>query len=154
MADETTMRHREGGVQEFLDGVQPARRRAQGFELLALFGEVTGAEPAMWGPSIVGYGRLRYTYATGRSGEMPRVGFSPRKAALTLYGITLYGTNAGLLDRLGKHRVGKGCLYINQLADIDLDVLREGIRRGWRGSDDLFEATHEGASVQPLDGRS
>lgn len=154
MAEGSAMSHREGGVWEFLHAVEPARRREQGLALREIFDEVTGAEPAMWGPTIVGYGRLQYTYASGRSGEMPRVGFSPRKASLVLYGITLYGTNSDLLERLGKHKVGKGCLYINKLEDIDLDVLREGIARGWSGSDDLFEGTHPGASVDPLDGRS
>lgn len=154
VAYEPKTKPREGGVLEFLHSVEPARRRGQGLELLEIFDDVTREEPAMWGPSIVGYGRLRYTYATGRSGEMPRVGFSPRKASLVLYGITLYGTNEDLLARLGKHKVGKGCLYINKLEDVDLDVLREGIRRGWAGSDDMFEGTHPGATVDPLDGRA
>lgn len=135
MADDAAMRPGEGDVGEFLNAVQPA------------------AEPTLWGPSIVGCGRLRCTYATGRSGEMPRVGFSPRKAALTLYGITLYGTNADLLGRLGKHKVGKGCLSITHLDDIDLAVLREGIRRGWQGSHGMFEGTHPGVTVESLVGR-
>ena len=121
----------DASVVEFLHSVEPASRRAQGLELLGIFRAETGAEPRLWGPSIVGFGHLRYTYATGHSGEMSRVGFSPRKAALTLYGLTLYGSNADLLEQLGKHRVGRGGLYFNKLDDVDLDVLRQLIRRGW-----------------------
>ena len=77
--------------------VAPASPRAQGMELLSIFRSETGAEPRLWGPSIVGFGHLRYTYATGHSGEMARVGFSPRKAALPLYVLTLYGSTADLL---------------------------------------------------------
>ena len=131
MAHETRTTPREGGVLEFLNAVEPARRRDQGLELLDLFTEVTGVEPAMWGPTIVGYGRLRYTYATGHSGEMMRVGFSPRKAALTLYGMTLYGSNADLLDRLGPHTTGKGCVYVKRLSAVDQRVLRELVERSW-----------------------
>ncbi|MDO5533091.1 MAG: DUF1801 domain-containing protein [Propionibacteriaceae bacterium] len=152
MAYETKTRPTDRSVLEFLHSVEPPRRRDQGLELLDLFSEVTGAEPALWGPSIVGYGRLRYTYATGNSGEMPRVGFSPRKAALSLYGLTLYGSNADLLERLGKHRVGKGCLYVNKLEDVDHEVLVAMIRRGWAEGDD-FEASHPGVTIEPLDGR-
>ncbi len=150
MANEPKTHPTDESVQEFLNSVEPARRNAQGLELLDIFRAETGAEPAMWGPTIVGFGRLRYTYATGRSGEMPRVGFSPRKAALTLYGLTLYGSNADLLAELGTHRLGKGCLYVNKLEDVDLGVLRQLIRRGWADAD-TFEDTHPGAVVEPLD---
>jgi len=131
MAYEQKTRPSDASVVEFLRSAEPARRRDDGLRLLDMFCEETGAEPRLWRPSIVGFGHERYTYATGHSGEMMRVGFSPRKAALTLYGLTLYGNNADLLARLGKHRVGKGCLYVTKLEDVDLDVLRELIRRGW-----------------------
>lgn len=81
---------------------------------------------------------------------MGRVGFSPRKAALTLYGLTLYGSNADLLEKLGKHRVGKGCLYVNRLEDVDLDVLRQLIRRGWSDTG-TFVDTHPDAVVEPAE---
>lgn len=150
MAYEPKTRPTEDSVLEFLHAVEPARRRAQGLELLAIFSEETGAEPRLWGPSIVGFGHLRYTYPTGHSGEMSRVGFSPRKAALTLYGLTLYGSNADLLEKLGKHRVGKGCLYVNKLEDVDLDVLRQLIRRGWADTD-TFADTHPQVLVEPVE---
>lgn len=149
MAYETKTKPREGGVLEFLHAVEPARRRDQGLELLDLFTEETGAEAVMWGPSIVGFGAVHYEYASGHSGDMARVGFSPRKAALVLYGLTLYGSNADLLERLGKHRVGKGCLYVNKLEDVDVGVLRELIRRGWAG-DGTFEQTHPGVTLTDL----
>lgn len=148
MTYEPKTRPTDDPVLEFLQAVEPARRRAQGLELLEIFSQETGAEPRLWGPSIVGFGHLRYTYPTGHSGEMARVGFSPRKAALTLYGLTLYGSNADLLERLGKHRVGKGCLYVTRLEDVDLDVLRQLIRRGWADAES-FTDSHPGATVEP-----
>lgn len=97
---------------------------------------------------------MRYTYASGHSGEMGRVGFSPRKAYLVFYGLTMYGTNADLLARLGKHKLGKGCLYVTKLADVDPGVLRELVRRGWADSAEDFAATHPGTDVDGLDGAS
>jgi hypothetical protein len=150
MAYEQKTRPTEHSVEGFLDAVEPARRRAQGRELLDLFCEETEVEPRMWGPSMVGFGHLRYTYDTGHSGEMFRVGFSPRKAALTLYGLTSYGTNADLLERLGKHRVGKGCVYVTNLEDVDRDVLRQLIRRGWADSETIDDR-HPEVRVQPVE---
>ncbi|MFZ1384249.1 MAG: DUF1801 domain-containing protein [Propionicimonas sp.] len=150
MADEPKTSPSDASVVEFLHAVEPASRRAQGLELLSIFRSETGAEPRLWGPSIVGFGHLRYTYATGHSGEMARVGFSPRKAALTLYGLTLYGSNADLLEQLGKHRVGKGCLYVNKLDDVDVDVLRQLIRRGWADAD-TFRETHPQVRIEQID---
>ncbi|MFZ1409901.1 MAG: DUF1801 domain-containing protein [Micropruina sp.] len=149
MAYETKTRPSDDSVVEFLHAVEPVRRREQGLELLDIFCAETAAEPRLWPPSLIGFGHLRYTYATGHSGEMGRVGFSPRKAALTLYGLTLYGSNADLLEKLGKHRVGKGCLYINKLEDVDLEVLRQLIRRGWTDTE-TFVATHPNAIVEPV----
>lgn len=150
MAYEQKTRPSDEPVLEFLRSVEPARRRAQGLQLLHIFREETGAEPRLWGRSIVGFGHDRFTYATGHSGEMMRVGFSPRKAALTMYGLTLYGSNADLLDRLGKHRVGKGCLYVTKLEDVDLDVLCQLIRRGWSDVD-TFTESHPQALVEPVE---
>lgn len=151
MANEPKTRQTDDSVLEFLHGVEPERRREQGLDLLEIFNDETGAEPRMWGPSMVGYGRVKYTYASGHGGEMFAVGFSPRKSSLTLYGLTLYGSNADLLTKLGKHKVGKGCLYINKLEDVDQDVLRELIRIGWSG-DDNFEETHPGVQLEVIEG--
>lgn len=149
MANAAKTQPRAGGVGEFLDSVEPPRRRAQGLALLDLFVEETGAEPVLWGPSIVGFGALHYQYASGHSGEMARVGFSPRKASLVLYGLSTYGSNADLLVRLGKHRLGKGCLYLNRLEDVDLEVLRLLIRCGWDAGDRDFEESHPGVILTP-----
>lgn len=97
----------------------------------------------------VGFGHLRYTYDTGHSGETFRVGFSPRKTALTLYGLISYGSNADLLEKLGKHRVGKGCLYVNTLQDVDHDVLRQLIRRGWADTETV--GRQPDARAEPVD---
>ncbi len=84
----------------------------------------------MWGPSIVGYGRYHYRYKSGREGDFLATGFSPRKAALSIYIMPGYADFGDILSRLGKHKLGKSCLYVNKLADIDLDVLAELIRAG------------------------
>lgn len=135
MGYEPKTRPTQEPVLDFLREVTPERRREDGLELLDMFREETGAEPTMWGPTMVGFGRLRYTYDTGHSGEMFRVGFSPRTTALTLYGLTASGTNADLLATLGTHRLGKACLYVTTLQDVDRDVLRQLIRRGWADSE-------------------
>lgn len=108
------------------------RRREEAVQLDALYRRVTGLEPKMWGPSIIGYGSYDYTYASGHSGTMARAGFSPRKAALVLY---LSGSEAAeaeqLFAQLGKHSRGKGCLYIKKLADVDLAVLERLVGLSW-----------------------
>lgn len=110
------------------------RRRNEGARLLELYGQVTGEKPVMWGPSMIGYGSVEYTYASGNSGTWFRVGFSPRKAALSLYGLPETEHAAELYSKLGKHRRGAGCVYVNGLKDIDERVLAELIRIGWEES--------------------
>lgn len=93
--------------------------------LAALMARATGETPAMWGPAIVGFGGYHYRYESGREGDSCRVGFSPRKAALTLYLGTGHPLRDDLLARLGRHTIGKGCVYVKRLADVDLAVLGE-----------------------------
>ena len=119
-------------VQDFLAAVEHPVRHRDGLRLLALMVEATGQPAVMWGPTIVGFGRYHYKYATGREGDAAAVGFSPRKASLSLYGLTYGPESAGLLARLGKHKTGAGCLYINTLDDVDESVLTELIRNGYR----------------------
>ena len=119
-------------VQDFLRQVEPERRRADGLRLNEIFQQVTGYAPRMWGPSIVGYGEYHYTYDSGREGDFLATGFSPRKANLSIYIMPGYADFGPILDRLGKHKMGKSCLYINKLADVDEDVLAELIRAGLR----------------------
>jgi hypothetical protein len=110
-------------VPAFLDACTDEERRADANALVKMMQKVTGNEPTMWGPSIVGFGSYHYTYESGREGDMPIVGFAPRKAANVLYGTIGFGGAKALLARLGKHTTGKGCLYIKKLADVDLKVL-------------------------------
>jgi hypothetical protein len=119
-------------VEEFLAHVEHPVRRADAETLDEMFRRVTGQDPIMWGPTMVGYGRYHYEYDSGRSGDAFATGFSPRKASLTLYGMTMQPEAPELLQKLGKHRLGKWCLYINKLVDVDLAVLEELIRTGYR----------------------
>ena len=116
-------------VDDFIASIENPRRRADALVSLAIYKEVTGLQPVMWGPSIIGFGSIHYAYETGREGDMPAAGFSPRKANMTFYvGDDFEGAEA-LYARLGKHKKSVACLYINKLDDVDLDVLREIIAR-------------------------
>jgi len=122
----------DNDVMAFLNTVEPAQRRADALRLNQIFREETGFSPVMWGPAIVGYGRYHYVYKSGREGDFLATGFSPRKAALSVYIMPGYGNFGDIVARLGKHKTGKSCLYINKLADIDEDVLRTLICAGLR----------------------
>jgi hypothetical protein len=115
----------EQNVENFLNGVENEAKREDSFSILELMKEETGAEPIMWGDSIVGFGRYHYKYASGREGEWFLTGFSPRKQNLTLYIMSGFEEYDELLGKLGKHSTGKSCLYIKKLEDVDQDVLRE-----------------------------
>jgi hypothetical protein len=115
-------------VEAFLRAVADPKRRADADAVTAMMARLSGEPAAMWGPSIIGFGRYRYRYDSGREGEMCRLGFSPRKAELVLYLLDDTPEQVALLERLGKHRRGKGCLYVKRLADVDLGVLEELVR--------------------------
>ncbi len=115
-------------VAEFLDGIENEQRRRDAREVMELMTELTGNSAEMWGPSIVGFGRRNYEYESGRAGEWFIVGFSPRKEHLVLYGIAGVSTGDEALSRLGKHKTGKGCLYIKKMEDVDRAVLRELVK--------------------------
>ena len=114
----------DASVEAFLAAVEPARRREDAIAVCALMREVTGEAPAMWGPSIVGFGRYTYVNTTNKPADWPRMGFSPRKAALTLYLASTSQTEA-MLTRLGPHTTSVACLYIKRLDQVDMGVLRE-----------------------------
>ena len=122
-------------VADFIAALPDARRREEAATIDAMHRRVTGLEPRMWGPSIIGYGSYDYVYDSGHSGTMCRAGFSPRKAAMTLYLIGNYCDRQNEADalfaKLGKHKTGKSCLYINKLADVDLDVLEQIVALSW-----------------------
>src|ERR1017187_7166549 len=110
-------------VAAFIEALTDRSSRADAKALVKLMQSATGEKPKMWGPSIIGFGSYHYTYESGREGDAPLIGFSPRKAATVLYGATECGDSEALLARLGKHSTGKGCLYIKKLADVDQEVL-------------------------------
>lgn len=114
-------------AEEFVASVEHDTRRADAEALLDLMSRVTGYKAKMWGPAIVGFGRYHYVYESGREGDYLMVGFSPRKANLSVYLMPGYDDFSDQLARLGKHKKGKSCLYLNKLSDIDLSVLEEMI---------------------------
>ena len=116
-------------VEAFLNGIADEQRRADCYTILKLMQQVTKAKPKMWGSSIVGFGSYHYKYASGREGDWMLVAFSPRKQNLTLYITGGLDNYAPLLKKLGKHKTGKGCLYINSLEDIDLKALKELVKQ-------------------------
>ena len=116
-------------VDEFLESVNDETKKKDSFVLRDFLMDITGEAPKMWGDSIVGFGKYHYKYKSGREGDWFKVGFSPRKQSLTVY---LKGYMEGLedlLDKLGKYKVGKSCIYIKKITDVDLDVLKTMIKR-------------------------
>ena len=110
-------------VAVFIDALTDQTRRADAKRLVKLMQSAAGEKPKMWGPSIIGFGSYHYRYDSGREGDMPLIGFSPRKAATVLYNTIASSDCRALLVKLGKHTTGKGCLYIKKLADVDEQVL-------------------------------
>ena len=108
----------------FLDRIEDPQRRADCHAVLAMMQKAAGAPPVMWGAAIVGFGRYRYTYASGHSGEWPIIGFSPRKNDLTLYIMPGFDQQSALMAQLGKHKTGKSCLYLKRLSDVDRPTLQ------------------------------
>lgn len=111
-------------VPEFLAGIADPQRRGDCETVARMMKQASGREPKMWGASIVGFGTYRYTYASGRSGEWPVIGFSPRKNDLTLYIMPGFDGYEALMAKLGKHKTGNSCLYLKRLADVDLGTLQ------------------------------
>jgi hypothetical protein len=131
MAEPKTKKN-DASVENFLNSVANQTRREDGLSLLGLMRDVTGEEAKMWGSSIVGFGSYHYVYQSGREGDWMLTGFSPRKQNLAIYIMAGFSDYGPLLEKLGKHKTGKSCLYVNKLADVDINVLRELVRRGVR----------------------
>ena len=119
-------------VKDFIDGIADETKRRDCRTIMKIMKKVTRARPKMWGSNIVGYGKYRYKYASGREGEWFTVGFSPRVQSLTLYIMSGFREYNPLMKKLGKHSTGKSCLYIKRLEDVDLNVLEELIERSVR----------------------
>ncbi|HEY4425283.1 MAG TPA: DUF1801 domain-containing protein [Pyrinomonadaceae bacterium] len=115
-------------VKEFLNQISEPERRADCFEVAKIMEEITGEKPKMWGPSIVGFGSYHYKYASGREGDWPVTGFSPRKKDLTLYLMMGFAKHADLMEKLGKHSGSKSCLYIKRLSDVHIPTLKKLIK--------------------------
>ncbi len=119
----------DASVEDFLNSVADEKKRSASFVILDLMKKAAQAEPKMWGASIVGFGHYHYKSKSGREGDWFPIGFSPRKQNLTLYLMDGFDKHGDLLAKLGKHKLGKGCLYINKLEDVDVSVLKELLNR-------------------------
>lgn len=127
-------------VAQFIASVEDDQKRKDSRVVLKMMKDITGAQPKMWGPSIIGFGDYRYQYASGRSGDWFQLGFSPRKQALTLYLLPGAGRFPDSLKKLGKHTTGKGCLYIKRLEDVDQKVLLRLLKDSYRQVQKLAKA--------------
>ncbi|HKY16004.1 MAG TPA: DUF1801 domain-containing protein [Microthrixaceae bacterium] len=134
----------DADVDAFIDAVDNDRRREEARTVLALMREITGEDPAMWGPSMVGFGSVHYRYDSGREGDMFAAGFSPRKTALTVYLAAGFDGREELLERLGPHTTGKGCLYLKRLDAVDLDILRALVESSYRHAVTVVDAPKGG----------
>jgi hypothetical protein len=122
---ETKTKPTSVSVEEFIANVPDPQRREDARTVAAMMERITGEKPRMWGPTIIGFGSYHYRYESGHEGDSPRLGFSPRAKELVLYVLEAYPGKEEMLARLGKHRIGKSCLYIKKLADVDLKVVEE-----------------------------
>lgn len=127
MPEQKTRQTKES-VAKFLDSIEDERKRKDSYSISQLMEETTGYDPVMWGSSIVGFGKYHYKYDSGHEGDCALVSFSPRKQNITIYLMAGFDGQEDLLKRLGKHKIGKGCLYINKLEDIDQSVLKDLIK--------------------------
>lgn len=125
MGYEPKTKKTEASVDTYVAAVEPEEKRQDSFELLKMMREITGDQGAMWGASLVGFGKYSYKYASGHSGEWFVTGFSPRKQNLTVYVMSGFDRYDELMSKLGKHKTGKSCLYLKRLSDVDTDVLRQ-----------------------------
>lgn len=128
MAKEIKTKKTEASVSEFIDSVEDEGKRADAYAVLELMQKITKEKPKMWGAAIVGFGTYTYKYASGQSGDWPLVAFSPRKQSLTLYIMPGFEKYDALMEKLGKYKIGKSCLYLKSLKDVDIKILQEIIK--------------------------
>ena len=128
----------DADVVEFIESVDSSKKREDAYRLLEIFEQTSGYEAKMWGDSIIGFGSYHYIYASGHEGDAPLVGFSPRKAKISLYFATGDQERQTLLNDFGKHTSGKSCVYINKVDDIDMEVLKKLITRSIHFLQDLY----------------
>ncbi len=125
-------------VEEFLNSVKDETKRADCLRVRAIMEEISGEKPKMWGTSIVGFGNYHYKYESGREGDFMKVGFSPRAQNVTLYIMPGFGRYEDLMSKLGKHKIGKSCLYVKKLADVDEEILKELITESYAYMTDKY----------------
>lgn len=130
----------DNSVIEFIEQVESPKKREDAYRLLDIFTETTGFEAKMWGPSIIGFGFYHYKYESGHEGDAPLVGFSPRKAKISLYFAPGEQKREELLKQFGKHTTGKACVYVNKVADIDVDVLKALIKESISFTQKMYPA--------------
>ncbi len=121
----------EGSVDNFLNSVKDETKKADCLRIKSIMEEISGEPAKMWGTSIVGFGNYHYKYESGREGDFMKVGFSPRAQNVTLYIMPGFGRYEDLMSKLGKHKIGKSCLYVKKLADVDEDILKELITESY-----------------------
>lgn len=137
MAENKIQPH-DGDLHAFLESVEPEKRRADGLILLKMMQEITGMSPKMWGENMVGFGKYHYKYKSGREGDYLLTGFSPRKAAMSIYIMPGFKRYGDLLEKLGKHKHSVSCLYVTRLENIDLDILAELVRQSVADMKDIY----------------
>ena len=128
----------DASVEDFLQSIIPEQKRKDAFEILELMKAVTNETPMMWGTSIIGFGTYHFVYASGREGDWMRIGFSPRKQNISLYIMCGSPSEPEIISRIGKCKRSKGCFYINKLADVDKNVLKELIQASWDKMNERF----------------
>lgn len=131
MAENKTVAN-DGDVEAFIESIEDENQRNDAHSIMKMMEEITGESPTMWGTSIVGFGSYHYVYASGRKGDFMMTGFSPRKRNTSIYVMPGFSEYGDLLSKLGKHKLGRSCLYVNKLSDVDEDVLRSIVARGYQ----------------------
>jgi hypothetical protein len=139
---EPKMKENDASVIEFIENVEQPKKREDAYKLLEVFEEATGYKAKMWGTSIIGFGSFHYRYKSGHEGDAPYVGFSPRKAKISLYLAPEDSDTRQLLKDFGKHTTGKSCVYINKLDDVNIDILRKMIKRAVIYTNELYPQEH------------
>jgi hypothetical protein len=125
-------------VADFINAVKDETKRKDSFSLIDIIKKLTGLEPKMWGPSIVGFGSYHYKYDSGHEGDSPLLGFSPRASAITLYFSGDFEEREQLLEKFGKHTTGKGCIYVKKLNDINIDTLQKMVAKQIKHIKELY----------------
>jgi len=140
---EPKMKENNASVIAFIEKVEHPRKREDAYKLLEIFEEASGYKAKMWGTSIIGFGSFHYKYKSGHEGDAPYVGFSPRKAKVSLYLAPEDSDTKKLLRDFGKHTTGKSCVYINKLDDVNIDILRKMIKRAVIYTEELYPQEHD-----------